>query len=767
MKIERRSQTLRAAYLLIIGCVIVLGANPCFNQMYAQPAPQQEPIAYIGHGAFFDAAGNEIEITQAFVDKAQAWYRTKLLADLDDVKKREFAALEKQLLTGVETKDQTRLVLQNHELQWVLANSTKHKDDDRMQGKLRALRYALSWRLPAQPGEKIEKREEFKLDPALARKLESMQLQPQNNPQVRSATINQGQAYINECMANQVPIPPTIGVLDPAGTSGWKSQGFIPTSTQFIVQSPAEVRTYRSTSPAGMCYALPRYTDLTNSTVGLDGVICLSAVTSKACFWDNQMSGSRFFFAAGTHIPIGVPDATIDPSGRYQAGGFELLGGSGGVCTDCHAGENPYITHPKADLGGGVLWETLRTVQGLPTFAPNRYDPIVAAAWPQNDLSQADPTVPAACSACHFKLDAGRFPHLSNQLPGYCGTVLTKAYHQTMPPPPPAGNPGSQIAAGDAFRDAWCNAAPDATSADAGDPHLITTNGIHYDFQSAGEFVALKNSDTGFELQTRQSPVQTSFTPPANPYTGLASCVSLNTAVAMRIGKHRVTYQPSPGTKGNPEQMQLRIDGRLVSPASSPFTLGAGNVVRSIASGGGLNVTTADGTAVEVLPLFWASEGYWHLDVNVKNTPAREGTMGPVLAGDWLPRARNGASFGPRPAALHDRHIVLNQKFADSWRVTHTTSLFDYAAGTSTPNFTDKNWPPESGQPCRTSLPSPPPLKSMQPDLAKAACQGIRDKALLQDCIFDVTVMGDRSVARGYITLDRLRTPNVTAAQPQ
>ena len=766
MKIERRSQTLRAAILLITGCVIVLGATPWSIRMYAQPGPQQEPIAYIGHGAFFDAAGNELEITQAFVDKAQAWYRTKLLADLDDVKKREFAALEKKLLTGVETKGQTRLVLQNHELQWLLANSLKHKDDDRMQGKLRALRYALSWRLPEQSGEKLEKREEFKLDPALAQKLESMQLQPQGGLHVLSATINQGQAYINECMANKVPIPPTIGVLDPAGTAGWKSQGFIPTSTQFIVQSPAEVRTYKSTSPAGMCYALPRY-DSTQTTVNLDGVICLSAETSKACFWDNQMSGSTFPFPAGTHIPIGVPDTTIDPSGRYQAGGFELLGGAGGVCTDCHAGENPYITHPKADLGGGVLWESLRTVQGLPTFAPNRYDPIVAAAWPQNDLSQAEPTVPTACSACHVKLDAGRFPHLSNQLPGYCGTILTKGYHQTMPPPPPAGNPGSQIAAGDAFRNAWCNAPPDSTSADAGDPHLITTNGIHYDFQSAGEFVALKNSDSGFELQTRQSPVQTSFTPPANPYTGLASCVSLNTAVAMRIGKHRVTYQPIPGTKGNPEQMQLRVDGRLVSPASSPFNLGAGNVVRTTSTGGGLDVTIADGTAIKVLPLFWTSEGYWHLDVSVQNTPAREGTMGPVLAGDWLPRARNGASFGPRPAALHDRHIVLNQKFADSWRVTHTTSLFDYSAGTSTANFTDKNWPPESGQPCRTSLPSAPPLKSMQPELAKAACQGIRDKALLQDCLFDVTVMGDRTVARGYLMLDKLRTVNATPVQPK
>src|SRR6478672_10636351 len=99
MKIERLSKTLRAAILLITGCAIVLASN----QMYAQPGPQ-EPIAYIGHGAFFDRVGNELEVTQDFVDKAQAWYRTKLLADLDQAKKSEFAALEKKLLAGVETK---------------------------------------------------------------------------------------------------------------------------------------------------------------------------------------------------------------------------------------------------------------------------------------------------------------------------------------------------------------------------------------------------------------------------------------------------------------------------------------------------------------------------------------------------------------------------------------------------------------------------------------------------------------------------------------
>ena len=719
-------------------------------------AQNEEPIAYIGHGSFFDSQGNEIQATQEFVQRAQAWYVSNLLSDLDAARKREFTGFEKRLYSGVEMKGQTGLVLRQRALEWLFFHAPKHQEDDRMLGKLRALEYALQWKLPERSGEKAgETREPFKLDPELLKKLESKEFKPDGGVHVLSATLNQGQAYLNECMAAQVPIPPTINVMDNTnGTAGWKSQGFIPIADQFIGQgggpSPAEVRTYKSTSPAGMCYALPRYTDTTKTMVGLDGVICLSQVTSKVCFWDNQMNQQGFSFPAGTQIPIGVPNTTIDPAGRYQAGGFELLGGSGGVCTDCHAGENPYITHPKSNLGS-ILWEDIRGAQGLPTFAPNRYDPLVAAAWPQNDLSQAGSTVPSVCVGCHVKLSAGRFPHLSNQLPGYCGTVLTKAYNQTMPP----SSPGSQSAAGSAFKSAWCNAAPDASSADAGDPHLTTTNGIAYDFQAAGEFVALKNSDTGFELQARQSPIQTTFTPPANPYTGLATCVSLNTAVAARVGKHRVTYEPAPGSPGSREQLQLRIDGRLVS-STSPINLGGGNMVAK-ASSGALAVTASDGTAVTVTPLFWADQGYWYLDIAVNHSPAREGTLGPVLTGDWLPRAPDSTSFGPKPASLHDRHVVLNQKFADAWRVSNTTSLFDYAVGTSTADFTDVNWPPEPGQPCRTSLASNRPLERMQPELAQAACRGIRDKALKANCLFDVTVMGDKSVARGYLLADKVK----------
>jgi len=761
-------QQARNSIVLIAGWLLAISGGLWSLEALAQT---EQPIAYIGHGSFFDEKGKEIQISQAFVERAQAWYRADLLSGLDARRKREFAAFEQGLSKGVEMSGQTRLVMQQRTLEWLFANNPGHKDDDRTLGKLRALEYALTWRLPEQPGQKFDRREEFKLDPAVAARLDAARVKTGGGIQLRSATLNAGQAYINECMAARVPIPPTIGVLDPAGLAGWKSQGFIPIPDQFIGQgggpSPAEVRTYKSTAPAGMCYALPRYSDPSKTTVGLDGVICLSAETSKVCFWDNQMAGMTFSFPAGTHIPIGVANAGIDPMNRYQAGGFELLGGAGGVCTDCHAGENPYITHPKSDLGGGVLWETLRSIQALPTFAPNRYDPLVAAAWPQNQLSQAGPTVPPTCAGCHFKGSAGRFPHLSNTLSGYCGTILSQAISRTMPPPPPPGNPGSQLAVGMAFRDAWCGLPPNPASADAGDPHLTTTNGVRYDFQSAGEFVALKNSDTGFELQTRQSPVQTSFTPPANRYTGLASCVSLNTAVAARVGKHRVTYEPGPGSEGQADQMQLRIDGTLVRLSASPINLGDGNMVATASSGPGLDITISDGTALTVTPLFWTTEGYWYLDIQVHSTPAREGTIGPVLGGDWLPRAPDGTSFGPLPGSLLARHVVLNQKFASAWRVSATTTLFDYAPGTSTANFTDAKWPPESGQPCKTTLPSNPPLKQMQPELAKAACRGIKDEALMANCLFDVTVMGDAGVAKGYLRADKLVTKKAPSASPK
>jgi lysyl endopeptidase len=79
-------------------------------------------------------------------------------------------------------------------------------------------------------------------------------------------------------------------------------------------------------------------------------------------------------------------------------------------------------------------------------------------------------------------------------------------------------------------------------SAILGDTHITAANGVHYNFQGAGEFVSLRDPG-GDEIQTRQTAVSTTFIG-EDPYDGLTTCVSLNTAVAARVGEHRVTYEP-------------------------------------------------------------------------------------------------------------------------------------------------------------------------------------------------------------------------------
>ena len=386
----------------------------------------REPIGFTGHGAFFDADGKEVAPTPDFVARAQAWYRAKLLATLPAIKKAEFARFDKRL-DAIQADGQARLIVQHRALEWLAANANKAAVDPRTIGKINALRFVLNFKLPDSPDPAdFREQKEFQLNPEIRNKLNQPAFQVSGEIEVFLATTSSGQAYLDECTAADVPVPPPIGVLDPAGTSGWRKEGFIPQYPQFIVGTPAELRSFRVPDGPlkGMCFALPRYTDTSLSTVKLDGVICLSQTTSKVCFWDNQMRGSGFPFPSGTRIPIGVPDTAIDPSGRYQAGGCELEGGSGGVCTDCHAGQNPYIIHPNANLGSVLMGNLNEPPNNLPTFSPNRYDPLVAASWPQNALSHSPALVPPVCRGCHVSGGIGGFPHLSSKLPGYCTSVL-------------------------------------------------------------------------------------------------------------------------------------------------------------------------------------------------------------------------------------------------------------------------------------------------------------------------------------------------------
>src|SRR6478736_7004799 len=69
-----RNRYTSSAASLLLGAVIACSS--------ATIAEAQEPIAFIGHGVMFDAAGSSIEATPAFIESAQNFYIAKLSAQL-------------------------------------------------------------------------------------------------------------------------------------------------------------------------------------------------------------------------------------------------------------------------------------------------------------------------------------------------------------------------------------------------------------------------------------------------------------------------------------------------------------------------------------------------------------------------------------------------------------------------------------------------------------------------------------------------------------
>ena len=296
---------------------------------------------------------------------------------------------------------------------------------------------------------------------------------------------------------------------------------------------------------------------------------------------------------------------------------------------------------------------------------------------------------------------------------------------------------------------------PSDDGSDVGDPHIHTVDGTRYDFQAVGEFILLRDRD-GMEIQTRQTPVLTA-NPITDPHSGLTACVSLNTAVAARVGSHRIAYQPG-REKG---QLQFYLDGKPTRITDEGLDLD-GNRVSTFDSGGatGLRVDYAHYAVLTVIPHFWTSHGLWYMDVSVSHTHADEGIMGSVPDDSWLPRLPSGQSLGPMPQSLHDRYVALYRTFADAWRVTDQSSLFVYEQQTSTETFTDREWPAEK-PPCRLKPQFETPGAEVQPGIpverAERICRRVTIDNLHQDCVFDVATTGDETFAEGYLLAQDLR----------
>jgi hypothetical protein len=195
-------------------------------------------------------------------------------------------------------------------------------------------------------------------------------------------TLNDGARYIAECQAAGVPVPTNI--LD----STWVNHGFL----RNVFETPsldAELWSWTSTSPRGICLALPRWVPLASpGEAKALGVICQGFDSSKACFWDNLQNQYPPRSAAGNAGYL------LDSS--LFVGGAALEGNAG-QCSDCHAGANAFAVHPNDPAFEDLILDQFR--EDMMKTASGWYEPIVPKGL-ANELQEGE----AICCDAQYRL---------------------------------------------------------------------------------------------------------------------------------------------------------------------------------------------------------------------------------------------------------------------------------------------------------------------------------------------------------------------------
>ncbi|MFZ5637763.1 MAG: hypothetical protein ACOY82_14375 [Pseudomonadota bacterium] len=425
-----------AAALCAAGC----GPRDDFDTWRVQDVA---PIAGVGHGMFVSGDGTFVEPTPERVIAAQQHHIRALHDALDPQTRESFKAYRNEILSMAESDAPGETVLINAaQLSWLLERTKAPGIET-----LLSLHTAMWGLVPGRDDRSRAWDDAFRVSDAFRARL---------IPRIREplfyATPTGGPEYVETCRKAGVPIPPDWGSPE------WRGPTRLdPNFLYDPMLSPGTVIAdmYVYENDLGMCAALPRHD---GTTIQLLGVICLGQRSSRSCYWDNQREKMSF------DIPLGARLSIVD---RF-AGGADLRGGEGSVCSDCHAGENPYIVHPGA--------ASTTFPRGLPAFW---HEPMVHPEWPQNP--GPDTVLPGialgasdrSCIDCH-KRPGGvehRLPSVSLQTPLYCSTVLPRAFSVTMPS---AGNPAPYMTHYNALR-AACQRPP------RGDGTIAVNGGIQAD----------------------------------------------------------------------------------------------------------------------------------------------------------------------------------------------------------------------------------------------------------------------------------------------
>ncbi len=265
-----------------------------------------------------------------------------------------------------------------------------------------------------------------------------------------------------------------------------------------------------------------------------------------------------------------------------------------------------------------------------------------------------------------------------------------------------------------------------------GDPHLVSFDGASFSFQTVGEFVMAKSASGHMEVQARQRAQGDDF--------------SLNTAIAMNVSGDRLCFYANEKPDADRENLfrlngnPIRVDGTyrlphggtVVKTGRKEYIVSWPSGERAILDLNTLGSMDFVNLTLEIVPCldeqFMGVLGNANRNVNddfrtrTGRSP-KEGFVSFVSSND--PEINRVAQD------IEREHLAYIAKdFADEWRVTHETTLFDYGFGESTASYTDRSFPRFH----RT-------IRDLTPDQQATARRSCEEAGIsgsdLQGCIYD------------------------------
>ena len=269
----------------------------------------------------------------------------------------------------------------------------------------------------------------------------------------------------------------------------------------------------------------------------------------------------------------------------------------------------------------------------------------------------------------------------------------------------------------------------------SGDVHISTFDSLYYDFQAVGEFVLAKSNIPGdsFQIQVR---LQQWFN---------SQSVSTITQLAMSLGSDRVTFDLH-----RPATVFVNGTASILSASNPIIQLSGGFLIQTALSKFLLVWNTGEVVEVDKFARYFL----------VKTALGPDSTPGSVhgLLGSGDGKANDLQLADGTVLQQPLSKAVLYGIYANAWRVTQDSSLFDYNAGETTATFTNLSFPRQA----LTLSDLPADLVAQAASAVGAA--GIADPNVAAGAELDYIATNDPSFIAGASQSTSSSTPSTTAA---